>query len=249
MKRLAGVVIVAFALSLVILRAASAQPPAGFESQTLIIGLDQPTGLAFTPDGRMLITERTGAIKIVQPGATQVDATPLLTVANINTDQGERGLVGMTLDPNFAANGYFYIFYTANSPLRDRVSRFTASGNTTVPGSELVVNRDMHEDVYVALRDAFDAAKRQMEDYGRRQRGDIKTHEGALHGHVARISPDGFGFIETADGQEYYFNRDNVAHPNFDKLEVGNQVQFIEEAAAEGLQAKRISVGKHQFPG
>ena len=142
MKRLAGVVIVAFALSFVILRAASAQPPVGFESQTLIIGLDQPTGLAFTPDGRMLITERTGAIKIVQPGATQVDATPLLTVANINTDQGERGLVGMTLDPNFAANGYYYIFYTANSPLRDRVSRFTASGNTTVPGSEVVVWQD-----------------------------------------------------------------------------------------------------------
>lgn len=126
---------------------------------------------------------------------------------------------------------------------------FNVRLDITVPGSELVVNRDMHEDVYVALRDAFDAAKRQLEDHGRRQRGDTKTHEGALHGHVARISPDGFGFIETADGQEYYFNRDNVVHPNFDRLEVGNPVQFIEEAAAEGLQAKRISVGKHQFPG
>ena len=112
MKRLAGFVIVVLALSFVIFRAASAQPPVGFESQTLIIGLDQPTCLAFTPDGRMFITERTGAIKIVQPGAAQVDATPLLTVININTDQGERGLVGITLDPNFAANGYYYIFYT-----------------------------------------------------------------------------------------------------------------------------------------
>ncbi|PWB53188.1 MAG: 30S ribosomal protein S30 [Nitrosomonadales bacterium] len=126
---------------------------------------------------------------------------------------------------------------------------FNVRLDITVPGSELVVSRDMHEDVYVALRDAFDAARRQLEDYGRRQRGDTKTHEGELHGHVARLFEDGFGFIETADGQEYYFNRDNVAHPNFDKLEVGNQVQFIEEAAAEGLQAKRVSVGKHQFPG
>ncbi len=142
MKRLAGFFFAVFVLAFIIWRAASAQPPAGFESQTLIIGLDQPDALAFTPDGRMLITERTGAIKIVQPGATQVDATPLLTLANINTDQGERGLVGITLDPNFATNGYFYIFYTANSPLRDRVSRFTASGNTTVPGSELVVWQD-----------------------------------------------------------------------------------------------------------
>lgn len=46
-----------------------------------------------------------------------------------------------------------------------------------VPGNELVVNRDHHEDVYVALRDAFDAAKRQLEDYARITRGDIKTHE------------------------------------------------------------------------
>jgi ribosome-associated translation inhibitor RaiA len=47
----------------------------------------------------------------------------------------------------------------------------------SVPGSELVVNRDKHEEFYVALRDAFDAAKRQLEEYGRRQRGDVKRHE------------------------------------------------------------------------
>lgn len=46
-----------------------------------------------------------------------------------------------------------------------------------VPGSEIVVNRDKHEDIYVALRDAFDAAKRQVEEYGRKQRGDVKHHE------------------------------------------------------------------------
>ncbi|MCL4470707.1 MAG: HPF/RaiA family ribosome-associated protein [Sulfuricella sp.] len=126
---------------------------------------------------------------------------------------------------------------------------FNVRLDITVPGSELVVNRDMHEDLYVALRDAFDAAKRQLEDYGRRQRGDIKIHEGELHGYVARIFQDGFGFIETPDGREFYFNRDNVAHPDFDKLEVGSEVQFLEEAAGEGLQAKRVSVGKHHYPG
>lgn len=45
-----------------------------------------------------------------------------------------------------------------------------------VPGGEIVVNRDHNEDVYVALRDAFDAAKRQLEDYVRKLRGDVKTH-------------------------------------------------------------------------
>jgi ribosomal subunit interface protein len=45
-----------------------------------------------------------------------------------------------------------------------------------VPGSEIVVNRDHSEDVYVALRDAFDSAKRKLEDYARKLRGDVKTH-------------------------------------------------------------------------
>jgi len=46
-----------------------------------------------------------------------------------------------------------------------------------VPGNEIVVNRDHAEDVYVALRDAFDAVKRQVEDHARKIRGDVKTHE------------------------------------------------------------------------
>lgn len=55
---------------------------------------------------------------------------------------------------------------------------FNVRLDISVPGNELVVNRDRHEDIYVSLRDAFDAAKRQLEEYGRRQRGEIKSHEG-----------------------------------------------------------------------
>lgn len=54
--------------------------------------------------------------------------------------------------------------------------QFNVRLDITVPGGELVVNREADDDVYVALRDAFDAAKRQVEDYGRRQRGDVKMH-------------------------------------------------------------------------
>ncbi len=46
----------------------------------------------------------------------------------------------------------------------------------TVPGVELVANHAQHEDVYVALRDAFDAITRQLEDFARRQRGEVKNH-------------------------------------------------------------------------
>ena len=126
--------------------------------------------------------------------------------------------------------------------------QFRVRIDVRVPGKEIVANRDHHEDVYVALRDAFDSAKRQLEEQVREARGDVKLHEAPQHGKVARLGRDeGFGFIETADGRELYFGRDNVVHPGFDELAVGAQVQFIEEAAAEGAQAKRVSVGKHHF--
>lgn len=124
--------------------------------------------------------------------------------------------------------------------------QFTVSIELRVPGHELVINRDHHEDVYVAVRDAFDAAGRKLEDIARLQRGDVKTHELPQRGTVARLFPDeGYGFIETADGRELYFSRDNVVEPSFDQLAAGVHVQFIEEFAGEGRQAKRVSVGKH----
>lgn len=53
---------------------------------------------------------------------------------------------------------------------------FHVSVDVRVPGKEVVANRDHHEDVYVALRDAFDSARRQLEELARLQRGDVKTH-------------------------------------------------------------------------
>lgn len=120
----------------------------------------------------------------------------------------------------------------------------------TVPGGELVVNRVANADVYVAVRDAFDAAKRQLEDYGRKQHGDTKTHAPVLHGKIVRlVSNEGYGFIETADGRELYFHRDNLAGHDFDRLTTGEDVQFLQDIGSEGYQAKRISTGKHHIPG
>ncbi len=63
---------------------------------------------------------------------------------------------------------------------RQQGKQFTVRIDIGVPGSEIAVNRDHAEDVYVALRDAFDAAKRQLEDYARKIRGDVKTHRPAF---------------------------------------------------------------------
>jgi ribosomal subunit interface protein len=119
-----------------------------------------------------------------------------------------------------------------------------------VPSGKVEVNRDLHEDVYVALRDAFDAARRQIEDVLRRQRGATKVHAQPLRGKVVRMVPEeGYGFIETGSGEELYFSRDNVVTLDFDRLDIGTEVQFIKEIASEGPQAKRVSVGKHHGPG
>lgn len=124
---------------------------------------------------------------------------------------------------------------------------FNVRLDITVPGKELVVTREPNEDVYVALRDAFDAAKRQLEDYGRRQRGEVKAHAPVLHGKVVRLMPEeGYGFVETSDGQELYFHRENLANNNFEQLEEGSEVQFLEDIGSEGFQAKRVSTGRHQ---
>jgi ribosomal subunit interface protein len=125
--------------------------------------------------------------------------------------------------------------------------QFVVHIDLKVPGGEIAVNRDHHEDVHVALRDAFDAARRKLEDFARERRGDVKHHELTQSGKVARIlAEEGYGFIATADGRELYFSRENVVTPPFEHLAPGTEVHFIEEPAAEGAQAKRVSARHHQ---
>ena len=120
---------------------------------------------------------------------------------------------------------------------------FSVHIDVTVPGRELVVNRVEHEDCYIAIRDAFDAARRQLEEHGRKRRGDVKTHAEVPRGKVAKIFPfDGYGFITTSDGREIYFHRNSVIEPTFDRLEEGAEVAFLEEQGNDGPQAIRVAL-------
>jgi len=117
-------------------------------------------------------------------------------------------------------------------------------------GGELVVNRMQDEDIYVAIRDSFDAAARQLEDHARRQRGDVKSHDVPHIGRVIQMFPaQGYGFIETPDRRQIYFHRNSVAQPGYDRLEIGTEVEFVEEMGNEGPQARTVSLGKHHVPG
>jgi len=126
-----------------------------------------------------------------------------------------------------------------------------------VPGREIVVGRDRganhaHEDAHVAVRDAFDALRRRLEDHVRHGRGDVKLHAVPDHGRIVRILPDrDGGFIATASGEEIYFHRNSVTDGSFDALEIGAEVRFVaqESESAAGPQASTVTpLGKHHLP-
>jgi ribosomal subunit interface protein len=124
-----------------------------------------------------------------------------------------------------------------------RKGPFTVRIDLSVPGAELVVDRQADEDLYVAIRDAFDAARRRLEDYARRQRGAVKSHEESHRAWVNRLFPgEGYGFLETPDGREIYFHRHSVLHPGFDRLAIGTEVRFVEEPGEKGPQASTVAI-------
>lgn len=123
-----------------------------------------------------------------------------------------------------------------------------------VPGGNIVVDRhpdqrQAHEDVYVAVRDAFDAAQRRLEDYARKISGRVKAHEAPDHGKVVTLNGlQGYGIIALPDGQEVYFHRNSVVNDGFDLLSTGDEVRVViaEGESAKGPQASTvIPVGKH----
>lgn len=117
-----------------------------------------------------------------------------------------------------------------------------------LPGSQITVNREhhdnhAHEDLFVALRDSFNAVQRKLEDRVRRQRHKVKAHEIPPQGWVSRLMPAGdYGNIETADGRLIYFHRNSVQPPGFEALAVGSPVAFVESAGDEGPQASAVRI-------
>jgi glucose/arabinose dehydrogenase len=113
--------------------------PAGFVETQVATGLNSPTAMAFAPDGRLFVAEQTGALRVVKNHAPL--PTPFVTLRV--TSAGERGLLGVTFDPNFAANHFVYVYYTVpgrrHTPAHNRVSRFTDSADLAVKHSEHIL--------------------------------------------------------------------------------------------------------------
>ncbi len=117
-----------------------------FRNEILATGFDLPTAIKFLPDGRMLVAELTGTIKVLPPPYTSADPTPFLDLnLDISGYDGlQQGIFDFVLDPDFATNHYYYVFYTNDTPNRDRLSRFTANATLdgTVAGSEVILYED-----------------------------------------------------------------------------------------------------------
>jgi glucose/arabinose dehydrogenase len=176
-----GALLLAFAWS------AAAAPPAGF-TDTLVASVGGPTDLAFTPDGRLLITTQQGALRVYAGGSLL--ATPALTFPadSICTDN-ERGLLGVAVDPAFAANQRIYLYYTfrrpADSRCVNRVSRFLLqNGNVIDPTSEQILLDNMSSQA------------------GNHNSGDVD------------FGPDGYLYVSIGDGGCDYASPDNCAGEN-----------------------------------
>ncbi|HEY9044963.1 MAG TPA: PQQ-dependent sugar dehydrogenase [Ohtaekwangia sp.] len=163
--------------------------PAGFSRVQVANGISNPTVMAFAPDGRIFVAQQNGALRVIKNGALLT--TPFIQLS-VNSS-GERGLIGIALDPNFATNGYIYLYYTLPDGSRNRISRFTANGDVVLAGSEVILlNLDplssatnhnggaMHFKnglLYVAIGENANSANAQNLD--------------TYHGKVLRINPDG----------------------------------------------------------
>lgn len=112
--------------------------PAGFSRTAWVTGLNgRSTTMAFAPDGRLFIAEQTGALRVVKEGALL--PTPFVTVST--AADGERGLLGVTFHPQFASNGWVYVYYTSSTGgAHNRIARFTASGDVAAGGETIIVD-------------------------------------------------------------------------------------------------------------
>ncbi|MBD2755939.1 PQQ-dependent sugar dehydrogenase [Spirosoma validum] len=114
--------------------------PPGFSQVLVSNGLNSPTSMAFAPDGRIFVTEQDGKVRIIKNGSLL--PTPFVIVPN-TYQNGESGLNGIALDPDFANNGYVYVYHTFIDPpfwtFHNRISRFTAAGDIAIAESETAI--------------------------------------------------------------------------------------------------------------
>ena len=128
--------------------------PTNFVDDVMVVGLNQPTGMAFLPDGRLLFVERTtGNIRLVVRGVLAA-TDPVITVAGVNSSGIERGLLGIAVDPGWPARPYVYVHYCSAVTPNIYISRYTVAGDLNLTGSgELSIDPLTRYDILTDIPD------------------------------------------------------------------------------------------------
>jgi len=177
---------------------AEAAAPAGFFTEVVAGGFNLPTAIAFAPDGRIFVAEKGGVIKIIKDGV--VLPVPFVTLPDVN-DWADHGLLGLALDPNFAANGFVYLSYTHENtpgknyegPKTGRIVRLKASGDTA----------DMSTYMVLVGTVGGDEAKPSCDDYP--ITADCLPTDSPSHSVGGlRFGPDGKLYATIGDGAGYF---------------------------------------------
>jgi glucose/arabinose dehydrogenase len=148
-------IVLSLALSLTA-TAAHAVVPTGFVDEPVVAGLDRPSGIAFLPDGRLLVVEqKSSRIRLVVDDVLST-TDPVGIVPTVNTTGNERGLLGIAVDPEWPARPYVYVHYTSASPAAGvRISRFTLTGDLDFSADgALTLDAASRHDVLTGLPDA-----------------------------------------------------------------------------------------------
>ena len=110
--------------------------PAGFKVSTVATGLTGAVAMETARDGRIFVCEQTGALRVIRNG--KLLPTPFVTLSV--DSRWERGLIGVTVDPNFDSSPFVYVCYVAKEPYTHHViSRFAANGDIAQAGSEQIL--------------------------------------------------------------------------------------------------------------
>ncbi len=158
-------------------RAQLALPP-GFADDLILGSVEEPVGLAFLADGRLLFTERTNAnLRLIVNGVSAA-TDPVVTVPNVRATGDEQGLLGIAMDPGWPARPYLYIHYDYSGSATIRISRYTVGGDLAFTGNgSLTIDPATRLDI---LTDIPDVAS---------------NHNGG----TVRFGPDGMLYISLGD--------------------------------------------------
>lgn len=199
----------------------------GFVTDAVATGLTQPTAFAFAPDGRIFVTEKAGAVRIIQGGVLQ--GTPFYMWSNIATFQ-DRGLLGIALDPNFATNHYVYLSYTYDpkpsdqqGPKNAQIIRVTANGNVAQVNSKIVLAGSV----------LGTSAQPSCENFP--TTADCIPSDGTSHSQGnLKFGPDGMLYAATGDGASF-FSVDPLALRSIDPNRLSGKILRLNPANGQGL--------------